>query len=117
MPPRARSRHLYTLAFRNTNDQDDPLLLTDRVRFFFRDLPDNVQHRVTEGDTLFNLAQRYYASVERAAGLWWVIADFQPDPIHDPTLMLEPGEIIVVPSLRTVLSDLFNPNRSDILAY
>jgi hypothetical protein len=41
----------------------------------------------------------------RACGFWWAIADFQPDPILDPTLELEPGRQLVIMSLR-VLTDV-----------
>jgi hypothetical protein len=47
----------------------------------------------------------------RPAGLWWVIADFQPDPVHDPTLSLEPGRVLVVPSIRTVQEEIFSETR------
>jgi hypothetical protein len=62
---------------------------------------------VSEGETLFDLAGKYFAPLERACGFWWVIADFQPEPneIVDPTLTLEPGLEIFIPSLR-VLTDV-----------
>jgi hypothetical protein len=41
----------------------------------------------------------------RACGFWWAIADFQPDPVVDPTLLLEPGRRLFIPSLR-VLTDV-----------
>jgi hypothetical protein len=76
-----------------------------------RALSDNRQHIVKEGDTLFSLAGRYFAPLPRPAGLWWVIADFQPDPIHDPTLALEVGRVLVVPSVRTVVEEVFSEKR------
>jgi hypothetical protein len=42
-----------------------------------------------------------------------VIADFQPDPIHDPTLELEPGRVLVIASLRTVLEEIFSESRRE----
>jgi hypothetical protein len=57
---------------------------TEREPFRFRAFPDNRQHVVQQGKTLFSLAGRYFAPLPRASGLWWVIADFQPDPVHDP---------------------------------
>ena len=41
----------------------------------------------------------------RGCGFWWAIADFQPDPIVDPTLELEVGRTIFIPSER-VLTDV-----------
>ncbi len=108
MPPRRFSRFTFSAA---VLDADERLLLTDREPFRFRALPDNRQHIVREGDTLFSLAGRYFAPLPRPAGLWWVIADFQPDPIHDPTLALDIGRALLVPSVRTVGEELFSEKR------
>ena len=108
MPPRRLSRYTFSEA---VPDVDGDLLLHGEEPFRFRNLTDNVEHVVARGDTLFNLAHRYFAGAPRPAGLWWVIADFQPDPIHDPTLDLDDGRVIVVPSLRTVLEEVFSERR------
>ena len=108
MPPRRFSRHAFTSA---VQDDEGRLVLTDREPFRFRSLPDNRQHLVKEGETLFSLAGRYFAPLPRPAGLWWVIADFQPDPIHDPTVALEPGRLLVVPSIRTIQEEIFSESR------
>lgn len=62
-------------------------------------------HRVVEGETLLDLAERYFVPLPRARGFWWAIADFQPGPIVDPTLALEEGKTEVIPSTR-VLTDV-----------
>ena len=36
-------------------------------------------------------AMTAFAPLPLACGYWWAIADFQPDPILDPTLVLETG--------------------------
>lgn len=108
MPPRRFSRYTFSSA---VLDGDERLVLTDREPFRFRALPDNRQHVVKEGDTLFSLAGRYFAPLPRPAGLWWVIAEFQPDPIHDPTLSLEIGRVVLVPSVRTVVEEVFSEKR------
>jgi hypothetical protein len=108
MPPRRFSRHTFTSA---VLDDGERLLLTDREPFRFRSLSDNRQHVVKDGETLFSLAGRYFAPLPRPAGLWWVIADFQPDPIHDPTVALDPGRVLVVPSMRTVIEEVFSEKR------
>jgi len=92
-------------------DDDERLHLTDREPFRFQPLSDNRQHLVREGDTLFSLAGRYFASLPRPSGLWWVIADFQPEPVHDPTLGLELGRLVVVPSVRTLVEEIFSEKR------
>jgi hypothetical protein len=109
MPPRKWSRHLFAGAIRETGDER--VHLTDRVRFGYKQYTDNVLHTVVEGDDLFRLAGYYYASIPRGCGLWWVIADFQPEPIHDPTIALLPGTILVVPSVRTVIERVFARER------
>lgn len=100
-PPTRFSRHRFT---QGVTDESGDSYLTDRMPYGYVDLPDNLEHVVREGDTLWGLAAVYYAGVERAAGLWWIIADFQPAPIVDPTIALVPGAIVVVPSLVTVQS-------------
>ncbi len=110
MPPKIFSRHEFTLGVR---DAADNLILTEREPFRFQSFGDNVRHTVREGDTLFTLADLFFDGLtERPAGLWWVIADFQPDPILDPTLELEPGRVMIIPSVRTVREEVFNPRRA-----
>lgn len=108
MPPRMWSRHQFTSG---VTDDDGAWFLNDRERFPFRDYRDNRVHVVREGDTLFSLAGIYFRGLTRPCGLWWVIADFQPDPIHDPTLALQPGRALFIPSTRTVVEDVFNRRR------
>lgn len=107
MPPRKWSRHTYTTVLR----YGDTLLMTDRERYIGRNLPDNRMHIVRDGDTLFHLAGEYFKPLPRACGLWWIIADFQPTPIHDPTLRLETGRVLVIPSLQTVMNLIFDTRR------
>lgn len=108
MPPRRYSRHTFATA---VADDEERLFLTDVEPYRFRSLPDNRQHVVEQGDTLFTLAALYFAPLPRPAGLWWVIADFQPDPIHDPTLSLALGRELVIPSVRTIVEEVFSESR------
>jgi len=108
MPPRRLSRYPFSTA---VADEDGDLVLHGGDPFRYRKFADNVEHVVREGDTLWTLAARYFRGIDRPAGLWWVIADFQPEPIHDPTLALEPGTVLVVPSVRTVLEEIFSEKR------
>lgn len=116
MPPRKFSRYSFTTGLRNADDLLQRFYLTDRVRFLYLPLADNIQHVVSDGDTLWNLASRFYIPIERPAGLWWVIADFQPAPIHDPTVRLETGSLVIIPSLRTVTEQIFSAARTDLSA-
>lgn len=111
MPPRVNSRYIFTLGIKDV-DAPDQLQLTDREPFLFQDLADNRVHIVGEGDTLFGLAARYFAGYDSAANLWWIIADFQPDPIQDPTIRLVPGQKLVIPSMRTLQERVFSPKRA-----
>ena len=101
MPPLFGSRYLFCHGVR---DENGKLYLTEREPYRYLPFSDNRIHTVVEGDTLFNLAGRYFAPLERACGYWWVIADFQPEPhiIVDPTLRLEPGLEIHIPPSRTI---------------
>lgn len=112
MPPGDNSRHLRTTA--QKREGDERLFLSDRVPFPYVDLSDNRVHTVKGGDTLWNLASRYFAPLGQlpdisAATLWWVIADFQPQPIHDPTISLVQGEQLIIPSVRTVQERILQP--------
>jgi hypothetical protein len=108
MPPRRFSRHSFSAA---VQDNAGRLFLTEREPFRFRSLPDNRQHVVQQGDTLFSLAGRYFAPLPRPSGLWWVIADFQPEPIHDPTLALDLGRLLFIPSIRVITEEVFAEAR------
>lgn len=106
MPPRENSRHSFTSA---QQDAVGRLFLSDRVPLRFENRPDNASHVVRAGDTLWRLAAKFYAPLGRlpdrsAALLYWIIADFQPTPIHDPTVRLAEGTVLIIPSISTVLS-------------
>ena len=108
MPPRRFSRYTFTSA---VLDDDDNLLLTEPEPFRFRELADNRVHIAADGDTLFTLAHRFFDGLPRPAGLWWIIADFQPDPILDPTLKLARGRAMFLPSVRTITDEVFSETR------
>lgn len=94
-------------------DAEGRLFLTPRVPYRYRDLPDNLVHEVAQGDTLKGLAVRYYVGAPKPARLWWAIADFQPEPIHDPTIRLTRGRKLVIPSLRTIQTRALAESRRD----
>jgi hypothetical protein len=110
MPPRRFSRYTFCAA---TLDEDGRLFLTEREPYRFRSFPDTRQHMVVEGDSLFSLAGRYFSPLPRPSGLWWIIADFQPDPIHDPTLSLDLGRLMFIPSVRVVTEEVFSEARRE----
>ena len=107
MAPFAGSRHSFCLGVR---DEAGRLFLTEGEPYRFREHTDTRVHIVAQGDTLFDLAGRYFAALPRGCGFWWVIADFQPDPIIDPTLELDSGRRLFIPSLR-VLTDVIRSEQ------
>lgn len=100
--PHVGSRYFISLG---VSDGNGRRLLTEPEPYRFTAHPDTRLHVVTQGDTLFTLAGQYFAPLPQACGYWWVLADFQPDPIVDPTLALDVGRRLFVPSLR-VLTDV-----------
>lgn len=110
MPPKLHSRHAFCTA---QGDAAGRLFLSERAPYRYRPLPDNRVHVVGEGDTLTSLAARYFADLPNPAWLWWVIADFQPTPIFDPTLALSPADALIIPSVQTVLTRVFDEARRD----
>lgn len=106
MPPRTDSRHGFTEA--RTEQATGRLLLGERVPVRYAERSDNRTHVVRAGDTLWRLAATYFVALGRlptysAANLYWVIMDFQPTPIHDPTIRLAEGSVLVIPSVAFVV--------------
>lgn len=108
MAPRTGSRHSFTLG---VLDEQDRRFLSEREPYRFREHTDTRVHVVVQGDTLASLAGRYFAPLPRACGFWWVLADFQPDPIVDPTLELDLGRRIFVPILRVLTDVILSEQR------
>lgn len=53
-------------------------------------------------------AEVYRGMVARPQNLWRQVADFQPEPIVDPFLILEPGVRLVLPSRELMLGTILN---------
>ena len=78
---------------------DDNYIRTSlRRRLEFSAGEDDIPHAVVVGDTLRSLAAQYFTEEFGGSDLWWAIADYQPDVINDPTIVLNGGDIIVIPS-------------------
>jgi hypothetical protein len=85
--------------------------LDEREPFRYVDEPDNVIHVARAADTWWGLAHRYFPGFSRACGLWWLLCEFQPTPVIDPTLALVAGTTVVIPSARLVRLRVFSPER------
>jgi hypothetical protein len=80
--------------------------------FYFQKFSDTVEHICTEGETLFNLAAMYYREAFPYANLmYWAIADFQPIPIIDATVVFKAGQVVYIPSIQTINLQIMNPTR------
>jgi len=73
-----------------------------RESLSYRSDEENQVYMVRAGDTLHTLAQKFFNGFPTPSRLWWVIAEYQPEPIFDPTLRLEPGTLLVIPSVMMV---------------
>lgn len=108
MPPRINSRYMFATG---DSDESGNLFLTEREPFRYDpDLRGTIRHVVSVGDSLQSIAFRYWSTLQLddretpwgPEHLWWILAEFQPDPILDPTIDLAPGKTILVPSVRVV---------------
>lgn len=108
MPPGRLSRYSLSLAIK---DDQGRTFLTDPDPFRYQDLPDNRYHTVVVGDTLWGLSARAFQNIKDGQHLWPIVAWFQPQPIHDPTIALTPGRELVFPSERTVLEKILSASR------
>lgn len=107
--PHDFSRYLFC---RGIVDASGKLYLSDREPFRFVERTDNRFHIVQERDTVFSLAHLFFQGfTERPDQFYWVIADFQPQPIIDPTVKLKNGTTIVIPSVRCLVEEIFNEKR------
>lgn len=83
-----------------------------RARFRYRQFYDTVKHVCQDGDTLWGVAAQYYGEdFPRAGLLYWIIGDFQPVPVVDPTVVMQAGNVLYVPSVRVVKLYLEDPAR------
>lgn len=102
------SRYLYNLEYEDGNGAH---WLGEPEPFAYSNETDNRVHVAREGDTWWGLAYVYFPSFPRAGGLWWILCDYQPEQVVDPTIAITPGRTLVIPSERVVRSKIFNPER------
>lgn len=105
------SRYRYTHEIRNDATTPPQRWLSEAEPVRFEQRADNRYHVARDGDTWWGLAFRYLAEYERAAGLWWIIADFQDPPVVDPTIAIPAGTLVAIPSGRFVQDRVFSNLR------
>jgi hypothetical protein len=111
MPPGPNSRHL--IAPMVTRVDDGLTFVLDREPFRFVPRPDNRRVVVEEGETWHNLAATHLQPISRAQDLWWVICDFQPTPVLDPTQQPIPGSVVFIPSPEFVQGTILSDSRAE----
>ncbi|MCK4783160.1 MAG: hypothetical protein KAV87_05365 [Desulfobacteraceae bacterium] len=94
-----------------TENEDGILRLDERESFRYKNEPDNRNHRSRSGDFWWGLAHMYFQGIPRPCGLWWLLCEFQPVPVIDPTIVIPENTLIVVPSLRLVRLEVFSEER------
>ena len=108
MPPGVNSRHAVTPMIARIDD--GLTFLLDREPYRYVPRPDNRRVVVQQGDTWHSLAARHLHPIARPQDLWWLICDFQPTPVLDPTAPIAVGSVVFIPSPEfvqgTVLTDL-----------
>lgn len=104
----AWSRYRYCVEYK---DEDENLYLDEREPFRYVESKDNRFHTVSEGDSWWGLAHVYFAGIPRSCGVWWLLCEFQPQPIIDPTIRLNIGTIIIIPSLQMLRLHVFSEER------
>jgi len=94
---------LSELVYNETNGTIETSL---RKHVYYMGETDDIVHSAKEGDTWHSLAAMYYIGIINPEQYWWIIADYQPNTTIDPTINIQPGDIIIIPSMQFVQSTL-----------
>lgn len=101
------SRYRYCTVL-NLGDANHTVYLDEREPFRFRDEPDNKHHTARDGDTWWGIAWKFFRSFRNPALMYWLLCEYQPEPIIDPTIKIAAGTDIVIPSDRVIRNYVFN---------
>lgn len=85
--------------------------LDEREPFRFRDESDNRFYTTKEGDTWWGLAWRFFTGFPNRSLLWWLLCEYQPEPVVDPTIVIPAGTTVVIPSERLLRTKVFSPEN------
>ena len=112
MPALRNSRYQHSTTY---TDTAGARFLTEPPLIPYVDSLDNKVHTVTGGESLQDIAHKYFGDFGSdtfpAAALWYIVAQFQPTPIIDPTLRLPAGLRLYIPSKAYVASRVFDKSR------
>lgn len=75
---------------------------------------DDILHDVVDGDSLESLAATYYEGMVTTMPsnmLYWIIADYQDEPILDPFQVLPGGTVLRLPS-RVAVAEVIGIRRA-----
>lgn len=111
MPPLVNSRYFQS---RGKRTEDGVVYLAEPNELDPKELFDGSEdtHIVEEGESLQGIAARYWTTGDERPNdpgpesWWWIIA--QLNDIMDATLTVEPGTVLLVPSLRIVKERILN---------
>lgn len=105
MPPRLNSRYEFSIG---KEDENGTMFLAEREPFRFDPkLKGTKRYTFKKGDSLYTIAYRSFQPIPNAEHLWWIICEFQPDPILDPTLAIDIGRVLFIPSVKVVQEKVF----------
>lgn len=114
MPALRNSRYQHSTTY---TDTAGCRFLTEPPLIPYVDSLENRVHVVTGGERLQDIAHRYFKDLGDdtfpAAALWYIVAQFQPTPIIDPTLRLADGLRLYIPSKTYVTARVFAKSRRD----
>lgn len=105
MPMFEWSRYRYCTQFMNA---DGIAYIDEREPFRYREELDNIPYRAKQGDTWWGLATFFFPGLPRPCGMWFLLCEFQPSPVIDPTIVIKEGTLIIAPSERLVRGEAFS---------
>ena len=77
---------------------------------YYVDRADTIVYRADVGDSWARIASRHYRGIHRRPEhLWWVLCNFQPQPVLDPTVPPQPGDLVHVPAPGFVQAEILLP--------
>ncbi|MEN6368466.1 MAG: hypothetical protein ABFD77_02070 [Thermotogota bacterium] len=85
--------------------------LDEREPFRYRDEPDNTFYTAKDGDTWWGLAWKFFSGFPNKALLYFLLCEFQPEPVVDPTIRIEAGRQIAIPSERIIRTKVYSKDN------